>query len=141
MFTKPLKGIMSRVKMCNDSWTLLVTPSQISRLSLCLANFVFVDMVFVIVMSLEWYLSVVCDFSNLLTIDLIQHLFRCHIIRCINLELCRMIEEWVTKNQADEVYMLAHQINALIKCLELAKDVFPLSYASLQGLALSSLAR
>ncbi|GFY90233.1 hypothetical protein Acr_07g0004300 [Actinidia rufa] len=46
----------------------------------------------------------------------------------------RMIEEWVTKNQADEVYMLAHQINALIKCLELAKDIFPLSYASLQGM-------
>lgn len=53
----------------------------------------------------------------------------------------RMIEEWVTKNQVDEVYMLAQQIKELIKCLELAKDRYPLSYASLQGLMLSSMAR
>ncbi|KAL6993518.1 hypothetical protein U1Q18_011631 [Sarracenia purpurea var. burkii] len=53
----------------------------------------------------------------------------------------RMIEEWVTNNKADEVYMLAHQITELIKCLELAKDMFPLSYASLQGLLLSSMRR
>ncbi|KAF7135073.1 hypothetical protein RHSIM_Rhsim08G0121800 [Rhododendron simsii] len=53
----------------------------------------------------------------------------------------RMIEEWVTKNQVDEVFMLAHQIKELIKCLELAKDRYPLSYASIQGLMLSSMAR
>ncbi|XP_058227839.1 uncharacterized protein LOC131336142 isoform X2 [Rhododendron vialii] len=53
----------------------------------------------------------------------------------------RMIEEWVTKNEVDEVFMLAHQIKELIKCLELAKDRYPLSYASIQGLMLSSMAR
>lgn len=53
----------------------------------------------------------------------------------------RSVDEWVMKNQVDEVYMFAHQIKELIKTLQLAKDMFPLSCISLQGLLLSSLTR
>lgn len=53
----------------------------------------------------------------------------------------RMIEEWVTKNQADEVYMLDHLISELIVSLEAAMDMYPPSYTFLQGLPLSSLLR
>ncbi|KAF5960983.1 hypothetical protein HYC85_002192 [Camellia sinensis] len=53
----------------------------------------------------------------------------------------RMIEEWVTKKQADEVYMLAHQIKELTKCLDSGQDMFPLSHTFLQGLSLSSMRR
>ncbi|RVW51618.1 hypothetical protein CK203_066866 [Vitis vinifera] len=53
----------------------------------------------------------------------------------------RMIEEWVTKNQADEVYMLDHLISELIVSLEAAMDMYPPSYTFLQGLPLSSLPR
>lgn len=52
-----------------------------------------------------------------------------------------MIEEWVTKNQADEVYMLDHLISELIVSLEAAMDMYPPSYTFLQGLPLSSLLR
>lgn len=52
-----------------------------------------------------------------------------------------MIEEWVTKNQADEVYMLDHLISELIVSLEAAMDMYPPSYTFLQGLPLSSLPR
>ncbi|KAL1831526.1 hypothetical protein ACET3Z_001177 [Daucus carota] len=51
----------------------------------------------------------------------------------------RMIEEWVVKNQADEVYMLASQIEELIRSLELVKNVLPPSHSLLQGFSLSSL--
>uniref|UniRef100_A0A5B7ALF7 Uncharacterized protein n=1 Tax=Davidia involucrata TaxID=16924 RepID=A0A5B7ALF7_DAVIN len=53
----------------------------------------------------------------------------------------RLIEEWVTKNQADEVYMLAHQVKELIESLESSKVILPPSYTSLQGLSLSSIRR
>ncbi|KAL8126492.1 hypothetical protein AgCh_013687 [Apium graveolens] len=51
----------------------------------------------------------------------------------------RIIEEWVVKNQADEVFMLASQIKELIKSLELVKNVLPPSHTLLQGFSLSSL--
>ncbi|KAF8406473.1 hypothetical protein HHK36_008561 [Tetracentron sinense] len=53
----------------------------------------------------------------------------------------RMIEEWVTKNQADEVYMLTHQIKELIESMKSSQDILPISYSFLQGLPLSSLER
>ncbi|KAF8377156.1 hypothetical protein HHK36_030529 [Tetracentron sinense] len=53
----------------------------------------------------------------------------------------RMIEEWVTKNQADEAYMLTHQIKELIESLESSQDILPISYSFLQGLPLSSMER
>lgn len=53
----------------------------------------------------------------------------------------RMIEEWVAKNEADEVYMLRGQIEELIESLESAKDLLPSSFAFLQDLPLSSLHR
>ncbi|CAK9157101.1 unnamed protein product [Ilex paraguariensis] len=51
----------------------------------------------------------------------------------------RNVEEWITKNQADEVYMLASQIKELIEFLESANNVYPPSHSFLQGLLLSSL--
>lgn len=51
----------------------------------------------------------------------------------------RMTEEWVVKNQADEVYMLASQIKELIKSLDMVKNVLPPSHTLLQGFSLSSL--
>ncbi|XP_059640302.1 uncharacterized protein LOC132282594 [Cornus florida] len=53
----------------------------------------------------------------------------------------RLTEEWVAKNQADEVYMLEHQIQELIGSLESAKGILPPSYSSLQGFTLSSMRR
>ncbi|CAK9157103.1 unnamed protein product [Ilex paraguariensis] len=53
----------------------------------------------------------------------------------------RNVEEWITKNQADEVYMLASQIKELIEFLESANNVYPPSHSFLQGLLLSSLRR
>ncbi|KAM7529677.1 hypothetical protein LguiB_033087 [Lonicera macranthoides] len=49
------------------------------------------------------------------------------------------IEEWVTKNQADEVYMLQSQIRELVETLESANKMLPSSHSILQGLSLSSL--
>ncbi|XP_059438452.1 uncharacterized protein LOC132171209 isoform X2 [Corylus avellana] len=53
----------------------------------------------------------------------------------------RMIEEWETKNLADEVFMLNCQIKELIKSLVSRKDLVPASYSCLQGLSLSSMRR
>lgn len=53
----------------------------------------------------------------------------------------RRVEEWVAKNEVDEVYMFSCQIKELIKILDSAKDMFPLSCTSLQGLSLSFMRR
>ncbi|KAL3615461.1 hypothetical protein CASFOL_041122 [Castilleja foliolosa] len=53
----------------------------------------------------------------------------------------RALDEWVTKNQADEIYMFSTQILELIRVLELAKSLSPPSCTSLQGLSLSSMRR
>lgn len=53
----------------------------------------------------------------------------------------RIMEEWVSKNQADEVYMLKHQIGELIQSLKLAQGTFPPSYSSLHGVPLSYIRR
>ncbi|KAE8010543.1 hypothetical protein FH972_006908 [Carpinus fangiana] len=53
----------------------------------------------------------------------------------------RMIEEWETKNLADEVFMLTRQLKELIKSLVSRKDLLPASYSCLQGLSLSSMRR
>ncbi|XP_010254726.1 PREDICTED: uncharacterized protein LOC104595621 [Nelumbo nucifera] len=53
----------------------------------------------------------------------------------------RMMEEWATKNQTDEVHMIAHQIKELVKFLKSAQDRFPPSCSSLQGLCLACLDR
>lgn len=55
--------------------------------------------------------------------------------------LCRMAEDWETKNLADEVFMLTRQIEELIESLVSRKDVLPASYSCLQGLSLSSIRR
>ncbi|XP_047974649.1 uncharacterized protein LOC125216907 [Salvia hispanica] len=51
------------------------------------------------------------------------------------------LDEWMRKNQADEIYMFSSQISELTQVLELANDLSPPSCRSLQGLLLSSLAR
>ncbi|XP_052196937.1 uncharacterized protein LOC127804182 [Diospyros lotus] len=53
----------------------------------------------------------------------------------------RMIDKWITENQADEVFMLARQIRELIRSLNCARGIFPLSSTLLQGLSLSSMRR
>ncbi|KAL5752596.1 hypothetical protein ACOSQ2_023103 [Xanthoceras sorbifolium] len=53
----------------------------------------------------------------------------------------RTLEGWLTKNLADEVFMLMRQIEELIKVLASAKDILPPSCTSIQGLPLSSLMR
>ncbi|XP_068637290.1 uncharacterized protein [Aristolochia californica] len=53
----------------------------------------------------------------------------------------RKKEEWATKNQANEVYMMACQIRELTQSLKLAQETLPLSCSSLQGLSLSSMER
>ncbi|KAL2552841.1 Ubiquitin-conjugating enzyme E2C-binding protein [Forsythia ovata] len=53
----------------------------------------------------------------------------------------RMLEDWVRKNQADEVYMFPSQIKELITILDRANSLSPPSYTRLQGLFLSSLRR
>ncbi|MCD9558706.1 hypothetical protein HAX54_016240 [Datura stramonium] len=53
----------------------------------------------------------------------------------------RKVEEWVTKNQADEVYMLPSQVNELITNLEMANTILPPSHMLLQGFYMSSLKR
>ncbi|KAL6505855.1 hypothetical protein OROHE_023234 [Orobanche hederae] len=51
------------------------------------------------------------------------------------------LDDWVRKNQADEIYMFSSQILELIRVLELARSLSPPSYTSLQGLFLSSMRR
>lgn len=51
------------------------------------------------------------------------------------------LDEWMRKNQADEIYMFSSQIFELIRVLELANSLSPPSCRSLQELLLSSLTR
>ncbi|XP_030530971.1 uncharacterized protein LOC115741281 isoform X2 [Rhodamnia argentea] len=53
----------------------------------------------------------------------------------------RTNEEWGTTHSADEVFMLMHQMEVLIANLASAKDVFPPSMVSFQGLTLSLIQR
>ncbi|EMS50793.1 hypothetical protein TRIUR3_00892 [Triticum urartu] len=53
----------------------------------------------------------------------------------------RTVEEWSSKYRAEQLYMMAGQINELTECLSSAKDEFPLSCSSLEGMCLSSLER
>ncbi|KAG7969794.1 hypothetical protein I3843_07G049300 [Carya illinoinensis] len=53
----------------------------------------------------------------------------------------RMIEDWETKNLADEVFMLTRQIKELIKSLVSRNDILPPSFSCLQGFSLSSMQR
>lgn len=50
-------------------------------------------------------------------------------------------EEWVRTHSADEVFMLMHQMEALIAHLVSAKDIFPPSMVSFEGLTLSLVQR
>ncbi|XP_061360987.1 uncharacterized protein LOC133304914 [Gastrolobium bilobum] len=50
----------------------------------------------------------------------------------------RMIEEWATKNSAENIFMLTRQIQELVGSLMSAKDIYPPSCACIQGLILSS---
>uniref|UniRef100_A0A7C9E4B8 Ubiquitin-conjugating enzyme E2C-binding protein n=1 Tax=Opuntia streptacantha TaxID=393608 RepID=A0A7C9E4B8_OPUST len=49
----------------------------------------------------------------------------------------RWIEQWDTKNRAEEMYMLGCVIKELINSIECAKDAFPPSFNSHHGLSLS----
>lgn len=53
----------------------------------------------------------------------------------------RKLEEWITKNQADEVYMLPSQIGDLISYLKSANIIYPPSQLPLQNLSLSCMRR
>lgn len=53
----------------------------------------------------------------------------------------RMIEEWATKSSAENIFMLRRQTQELVGLLISAKDLYPPSCASLQGLILSSVQR
>ncbi|XP_019423876.1 PREDICTED: uncharacterized protein LOC109333073 [Lupinus angustifolius] len=53
----------------------------------------------------------------------------------------RMIEEWATKNSAENIFMLTPQLQEMERSLMSAKDIYPPSCASLQGLLLSYLQR
>ncbi|KAL6629206.1 hypothetical protein ACP70R_028971 [Stipagrostis hirtigluma subsp. patula] len=53
----------------------------------------------------------------------------------------RIVEEWSSKYQAEELYMMKRQMDELIECLSSAMDNFPLSCSSLEGMCLSSLDR
>lgn len=53
----------------------------------------------------------------------------------------RMTEEWITNNSAQSIFMLTCQIEELVASLISARDIYPPSYASLQGLCLSSMQR
>jgi hypothetical protein len=53
----------------------------------------------------------------------------------------RIVEEWSSKYQAEELYMMKRQIDELTDCLSSAMDNFPVSCSSLEGMHLSSLRR
>ncbi|KAJ4965229.1 hypothetical protein NE237_017078 [Protea cynaroides] len=53
----------------------------------------------------------------------------------------RVIEEWATKNQADEVYMFTHQIEEVFKSMKSAQEFFPFSCSFLQDFSLSFMER
>ncbi|KAF5183472.1 hypothetical protein FRX31_026937 [Thalictrum thalictroides] len=52
-------------------------------------------------------------------------------------DIFRILGEWATKNQADEIFMFRHQVKELIESLNSAMDSFPSSCSSMQGLSLS----
>ncbi|KAJ6991719.1 hypothetical protein NC653_019780 [Populus alba x Populus x berolinensis] len=58
-----------------------------------------------------------------------------------NIALKEVLEDWVTKNHADEVFMLVHLIKELIETIASAKVKFPPSCTFLQGLSFSSMPR
>ncbi|KAL9461643.1 hypothetical protein AB3S75_004605 [Citrus x aurantiifolia] len=49
----------------------------------------------------------------------------------------RILDDWQTKNLADDVFMLKRQIEELIKLLVSAKDTLPPSYTSIEDFCLS----
>ncbi|GKU99229.1 hypothetical protein SLEP1_g12102 [Rubroshorea leprosula] len=51
----------------------------------------------------------------------------------------RMLDDWVKRNQADEVFMFTRQVDELFEALASRKDTLPPSCNSLQGLPVSSL--
>lgn len=53
----------------------------------------------------------------------------------------RQIEDWSTRNHAEEVYMMTRQIEELIEYLKSAVDKLPPSCSFLQGMYLSTLER
>ncbi|XP_006648283.1 uncharacterized protein LOC102720491 [Oryza brachyantha] len=53
----------------------------------------------------------------------------------------RIVEEWSSKYRAEELYMMRRQIDELIGSLSSARDKFPFSCSSLEGMHLSSLER
>ncbi|KAF6144203.1 hypothetical protein GIB67_004876 [Kingdonia uniflora] len=53
----------------------------------------------------------------------------------------RMIKEWETKNQADEIYMLRHQVEELTESLKSTQDRLPFSCSLIQGMSLSAIER
>ncbi|XP_077244284.1 HECT-like ubiquitin-conjugating enzyme (E2)-binding protein [Tasmannia lanceolata] len=53
----------------------------------------------------------------------------------------RKIEEWATKNQADEVYMMSRPIIELTQSLKSAQESLPFSCSFLQGFSLSYMER
>lgn len=53
----------------------------------------------------------------------------------------RMIEEWTTKSSAENIFMLTRQTQELVGLFLSAKDFYPPSCGSLQGLILSSVQR
>ncbi|KAL5697366.1 hypothetical protein ACHQM5_030781 [Ranunculus cassubicifolius] len=53
----------------------------------------------------------------------------------------RVIEEWATKNEADEIFMLRDQVMILIESLKSEMKSLPPSCSTMQGLSLSSIGR
>ncbi|XP_028781350.1 uncharacterized protein LOC114761954 [Neltuma alba] len=53
----------------------------------------------------------------------------------------RMTEEWITNNSAESIFMLTYQIKELVASMMSGRDAYPPSYASIQGLCLSSMQR
>ncbi|WVZ26117.1 hypothetical protein V8G54_004661 [Vigna mungo] len=51
----------------------------------------------------------------------------------------RLIEEWATKNSAESIFMSTRQTQELVGLFISAKDLYPPSCTSFQGLILSSL--
>lgn len=60
---------------------------------------------------------------------------------CLFPSVFRTVEEWSSKYRAEQLYMMARQINELTECLSSAMDEFPLSCSFLEGMCLSSLER
>ncbi|XAR73833.1 hypothetical protein NMG60_11007934 [Bertholletia excelsa] len=101
----------------------------------------------VLLNPISWHYSDYClGIDNTLEpvgkVDLLPAIKLLFLDCCNNTESqMRMVEEWITKNQVDEVYMFSHLVKELIKCLHSSKDVFPSSCTVLEGLFLSSMRR